>query len=266
LPNWLIIFEDICGRVHERLGEVLSAGQAGERMGLGAGGDVSFRADIVAEEAVIEGLKERGIECNLVMEERGLVRLGEGPWIAVDALDGSKNAIRGLGPFATSLALSPTPRLEDVELAYVLEHTSQRAFYAVRGGGAYEGSRRIKAKGAKHLNEAIVGLDLCSISEAAQKRVAPVALSASAIRHLGSNAYELCLVACGALDAHVDLRRRIRPLDIAAGALIVAEAGGLIGDERGQGLASPLSPSARLNVIAAAEKELFLELVQLLSS
>jgi len=265
LADWLEVLEAACRLAHGRLTEALRRSDAAERMGRGAGGDVSFRADIIAEQAVLEAIRASGKSCRLIMEEAGLVDLGGGPWVVVDALDGSRNAVKGLGHYATSLALANEPRLEDVELGFVLEHLTGRTYYAIRGEGAFEGARRLSARGSKSLQEAIIGLDLCSVSEPIYRRLEPVATGALAVRHLGSNAYELCLVARGALDAHVDIRRRIRPLDIAAGALIVMEAGGRVGDERGLPLTGDLNPSSRLNLIASAEEELFQELVALLS-
>jgi myo-inositol-1(or 4)-monophosphatase len=71
-------------------------------------------------------------------------------------------------------------------------------------------------------------------------------------RYLGTNALEVCLVACGKYDAFVDLRGMNRVTDIAAAYLILKEAGGIIVDERGVNVDVELLPTSRLSFVAAA--------------
>jgi fructose-1,6-bisphosphatase/inositol monophosphatase family enzyme len=75
-------------------------------------------------------------------------------------------------------------------------------------------------------------------------------------RYLGSNALELCLVACGKYDAFIDLREMSRVTDIAAAYLILKEAGGIMVNERGVEVDTELHPTSRLSFVAAANTNL----------
>jgi myo-inositol-1(or 4)-monophosphatase len=236
-------------------------------LGRGAGGDVTLAVDRDAEEAVLRVCRDSGMGFTILFEEAGLVDVnGGGMYLVVDALDGSRNAVRRIGSYCTSLAASPTPRFEDVSVGVVLEHTSGRMFHAVRGGGAFEGEEALRIVKHSSLGEAIIGVDFCGVGEDDVARLAPLVARAKGVRHLGANAFEISLVAAGGLDAHVDIRGRIRAVDIAAACIIVQEAGGVVTDHRGHPITGGLDVHSRFTVIAASGPALHAEIMGALGS
>ena len=102
----------------------------------------------------------------------------------------------------------------------------------------------------------IVGINSTGSSTELMSRLAPIFEKHHHTRHLGANALEMAMVAEGLIDVFIDLRKKIRIQDLAAGYLLVKEAGGLILDENFQPLDSDLNYETRLSFIAAANKEI----------
>ena len=95
-------------------------------------------------------------------------------------------------------------------------------------------------------------------------KLAPIFEKHHHIRHMGANALEMDMLAEGLIDIFIDLRKKIRIQDLAAGYLLVKEAGGLILDENFQPLDSELNYETRLSFIAAANKEILEEVFSLI--
>jgi len=190
--------------------------------------ELGKRADKLASDVLLHELEARGVSCTLVCEDLGTLKLGgpsaEGPYLVVDPLDGTRNFSRGIPVASISMAVCSGPSLTDVSEALVLELFSGQEFWAVSGQGAFSGSARLSVSKTREISKAVVSLDESRLS-GEPGWVTAIASAADATRQLGSAALELCFVASGALDAHVDLRGRIRPMDVAAGILIAREAG-----------------------------------------
>jgi myo-inositol-1(or 4)-monophosphatase len=172
---------------------------------------------------------------------------GRGPvrrWL-FDPIDGTANFASGLPFFCSSLALEVDGR---IEVAAVYEPTRAELFSAERGKGAWLNGRRITVSSASRLEDAMVG---CGFPHGARSRVpamerlvAESAVRVRGFRRLGSAALDLCYVAVGRLDGFWDTN--LKAWDLAAGALIIQEAGGVVTDfgggpfscHRGQVLAS----------------------------
>lgn len=215
------------------------------------------RLDEAAIERLVGDIKRRGVPCTLLCEDLGLVELcgGGPPYLVVDPLDGTTNAARGIPHASVSLAVSNSSRLDGVYAGVVVDVFSGELFEAERGRGALRDGRRIRVSEVHELERAVITADL-SRREMEMDWLGKMASRASAIRHLGSASLELCYVASGIVDVHLDLRWMIRPFDIAAGLLIVREAGGeaLVKGRVDPGVA--LVPDERLVLIAAANNEL----------
>ena len=149
-------------------------------------------------------------------------------WI-VDPLDGTTNFAHGLGLFCVSIALEIDGR---VELAVVFDPVAQELFTAERGLGARLNGRPVRVSDRAQLVDAL----LCtgfpySIRERRAAQVAVFAAllgRAQAVRRLGSAALDLCFVAAGRFDAFWE--EQLHAWDVAAGSLIVEEAGGVVTD------------------------------------
>lgn len=152
-------------------------------------------------------------------------------WI-VDPVDGTTNFAHGLAIFCVSIALEIDGR---VELGVVFDPMAGELFTAERGGGARLNGAPIQASRCAMLVDAV----LCTgfpytIRDERRRQVEIFAAfleEARAVRRLGSAALDLCYVACGRFDGYWE--EKIHPWDVAAGALIVAEAGGRVSGVEG---------------------------------
>ena len=233
--------------------------------GRGAGGDISRNIDIVAEKTVIDYLKEINFDCVVFGEECGRVELSPNPkgFIIMDAIDGSANAVRGIQFFCCSLAFSTEEKLSSVTDAVVTNLSTGDLYYASKGKGAFKNDKKISVHKGKQLYK-IVGINSSGSSPELMSRLAPIFEKHHHTRHLGANALEMAMVAEGLIDVFIDLRKKIRIQDLAAGYLLIKEAGGLILDENFQPLDSDLNYETRLSFIAAANKEILDEVFSLI--
>jgi myo-inositol-1(or 4)-monophosphatase len=229
-------------------------------LGKGAGGDPMKPVDLAAEKAIVEILQEHGVSFTLISEESGVKEFGEKPkqcYATVDPIDGTTNLVRGLPFYASSIAISTMPALSTVFAALVTDLFHDTTYTALEGKGAYRNGKKITPSALTSLEEAVIGLDLNSYNV---KEIAPQLTSliqkTKHIRHFGANALELCYVADGLTDAFVDIRGKLRITDIAAGFLIVKEAGGTITAPEGHALDVKLDPKQKIKFIASGNKQM----------
>jgi myo-inositol-1(or 4)-monophosphatase len=149
------------------------------------------------------------------------------------------------------------PALSTVFAALVTDLFHDTTYTALEGKGAYRDGKEITPSALTSLEEAVIGLDLNSYKV---KEIAPQLTSliqkTKHIRHFGANALELCYVADGLTDAFVDIRGKLRVTDMAAGFLIVKEAGGTITTPEGHALDVKLDPKQKIKFIAAGNKQM----------
>lgn len=154
-------------------------------------------------------------------------------WI-VDPLDGTTNFLHGYPSYAVSIAAA----WDGEPLAGVVRHVSAGTVYrAVRGGGAWRDSARIAVSGVHEPRHALIGTGFpfkaLEQLPAYQRQFAAIMREAAGIRRAGSAALDLCDVAAGRFDGFWELI--LAPWDVAAGTLIVREAGGLVTGLAGEG-------------------------------
>jgi len=103
-------------QVYENVKKMAGTAEAAGDYGIGAGGDISRKIDIVAEKTVLDYFKKINFECVVLGEECGRVELSKNPkgFVIMDAIDGSTNAVRGIPFFCCSLAFSTQDRLNSV--------------------------------------------------------------------------------------------------------------------------------------------------------
>lgn len=255
--RWLEACRRMVGAMRE---EFVAAPGIAERTvyeGVGEGGDRSLRLDLRAEEIVfaeLERLHADGLGFRAVSEERGEVEFGDAgeTVVVIDPIDGSLNARRTIPAYSLSIALASGPTVGDVELAFVHDFGAEEEFTAHRGAGALLGGEPIAARGPGY------GLEVVGVEAAKPERVMVVAreLSGSAfrLRSVGSIAITVCWVAAGRFDGMLTTRP-CRSVDIAAAALIAAEAGAQL-DLPPSGVGSAdLGLEARYHVLAALDDE-----------
>jgi myo-inositol-1(or 4)-monophosphatase len=182
----------------------------------------------------------------------------------VDPIDGTTNFTRSLPFYCTSIAVSDRPDIAGVFAALVVDLMHDDTFMAFRGKGAQRNDAPIHTSSTHSLGEAVVGLDINSY-----KAKLDITLAAALIenikhtRHFGANALEVCYVAAGLTDAFIDLRGKIRTTDVAAGFLIVEEAGGIVSDANNQPINVTLDPRQTLSFVASANPTIHGEILGL---
>ena len=225
-------------------------------LGFGAGGDKMKLVDLTAEKAIVETLLKHEISFTLVSEESGIKKYGTKPnghFVTVDPIDGTTNLTRGLPFFCSSIAISHKQTLSDVFAAMVTDLRHDITFTAIKGKGAYRNGEKIATASTTSLEEAVIGIDVNTYKI---KEIAPqlteLIQSTKHVRHFGANALELCYVAEGLTDGFVDIRGKIRTTDIAAGFLIIQEAGGIVTTPTNEPIKMKLDPKQKLKFVAAA--------------
>jgi len=194
--------------------------------------DYVTEVDKLAESAIIELLREAYPDHAILAEESGSSGESEYQWI-IDPLDGTTNFIHGFPQYAVSIGLAHHGVLTH---AVVYDTTRNDLFYASKGSGAFLNDKRIRVSKRTRLDESLIGTGfpyrsfehidayLAIFRELTQKT--------SGLRRPGAASLDLAYVACGRLDGFWEFG--LSPWDMAAGALLITEAGGLVGDLTGE--------------------------------
>jgi len=192
-------------------------------------GDFVSRADLKAEEIVRAELTEARPNYGWVGEESAAVA-GADPtrrWI-VDPLDGTTNFLHGLPHWAVSIALE---HKGEVVAGVVYDPAKDEIFVAEKGAGAFLNDRRLRVSGRRDMIEMIfaTGIPFGGRTELPRtlRELAALTPRTAGIRRWGAAALDLAYVAAGRLDGYWE--RGLNPWDVAAGLLIVREAGGFVG-------------------------------------
>ena len=192
--------------------------------------DFVTNADLKAEQTLFEELSKARPKYGFIMEERGVVEGADNSnrWI-IDPLDGTTNFMHGLPNFAISIGLE---RDRQPYAGVVYNPASDELFRAEKGDGAWLNDRRIRVSGRKDLSECLfaTGLPFKGRPGRAESLAETdrVLAETAGIRRFGSAALDLCYVAAGRFDAYWE--RDLNIWDVAGGAIIVREAGGLVSE------------------------------------
>jgi myo-inositol-1(or 4)-monophosphatase len=196
-------------------------------------GDFVSAADRKAEAILQQELGKARPGFSFLMEERGVVE-GSDPehrWI-IDPLDGTTNFLHGIPQFAISVALE---RAGTLVAGVVYNPANDEMFVAERGKGAFLNDRRIRVSGRRDLSECVIGCGVPHFGRGDHERfraeLTVVQAKAAGIRRMGAAALDLCWVAAGRLDGFWE--RDLASWDMAAGILMIREAGGFVSDAAG---------------------------------
>ena len=193
--------------------------------------DFVTNVDVLAEEQIIETIQDAYPNHAIIAEESEPIEGSDVEWI-IDPLDGTANFLHGIPQFCISIAIRQHGKLAH---AVVYDPLREELFTATNGSGARLNDRRIRASAIGKLEHALIGtgfpfreLDNVDLWIEIFKDLTK---KTSGIRRPGSAALDLAYVACGRFDGFWESGLKI--WDIAAGALLVQEAGGIISDFSG---------------------------------
>ncbi len=188
--------------------------------------DFVTSADLKAEKTIFEELSKGRPGYGFLMEERGAVEGSDKThrWI-VDPLDGTTNFLHGIPHFAISIALER----EGVIVAGVIYNVVRdELFWAEKGAGAYLNDKRLRVAGRAEMRDALFGAGAPYLGRPGQEQfleeIGRVVAASAGIRRMGAAALDLAYVAAGRFDGFWE--RNLNAWDIAAGAVLVREAGG----------------------------------------
>ena len=219
--------------------------------------DFVSEVDREAEQAIIKMLHEAYPNHSILAEESGAAGKSEFQWI-IDPLDGTTNFLHGFPQYAVSIALAHKGVMTQ---AVIYDPTRNDLFTATRGTGAYLNDHRIRVSKRIKLQQSLLGTGfpfkefehvdnyLAMLRDLTQKT--------SGLRRAGAATLDLAYVAAGRLDGFWEFG--LSPWDMAAGSLLITEAGGLVGDLEGN------SGYLESGNIVAANPKLFSQLIQALA-
>ena len=195
--------------------------------------DFVTRVDQLSEQEIIQTIHKAYPDHAILGEESGLHKSqNDFTWI-IDPLDGTTNFIHGFPRIAISIALKYRDKLS---IAVVYDPLYQELFTAVQGGGAQLNNRKIRVSTRTKISEALVGTGFLFKEKTTFQRyleifetILPQIIG---VRYAGSAALDLAYVASGRLDGFWEMS--LKPWDMAAGILLITEAGGFIGDFQGK--------------------------------
>jgi len=262
------LLKKIAINVYDAIHPILGSKIAAEKSQRGAGGDISMRIDLLAEQIVINTLESENVDILLISEEIGEKYIGNKNKaiknqnvLIIDPVDGSNNAVRGIPYCSVSIAYAIGKSIKDIKKAVVLDLVSKDIYWAVKGEGAYLNDKKIRVSNLNLSDNCFFELNLPKKNIFKNiERLKPIIERFYRMRMLGSSALTLCQVARGSIDAFINLRNTNRLVDVAAGILILREAGGRIFSLEGTEIDQQLSINVRFPFIACnSELESFLK-------
>lgn len=194
--------------------------------------DLVSYVDKTAEEIIVKELALIFPDAGFIVEENTLSGKKDYNWI-VDPLDGTTNFIHGIPCYAVSIALE---HKGEILVGVVYEVSRDECFYAEKGKGAFLNGLAIKVSERASLSESLIatGFPIYNFSriDSYLSVLKHFMQHTHGVRRIGAAAADLCYLACGRVDAFFEYN--LNPWDVAAGALIVREAGGIVNDFSGE--------------------------------
>jgi fructose-1,6-bisphosphatase/inositol monophosphatase family enzyme len=230
----LDLLKQIALKVSKAVSPLIGTKEGAKELERGAGGDISMRIDTLAEEIIIEELEKSGLDILLMSEEVGNKYIGDKEKVErterkliVDPIDGSTNSSRGIPFYSISIAYAEGSELEDIKKGLIIDISTNDLYWANKGEGAFLNGNPISVSQREVSDKLIFEIDF-SLWNLHKKlrQYREIIKKLYRVRVMGSMALSFCLLAKGAIDGYMDFRTATRIVDIAAGYLIIKEAGG----------------------------------------
>ncbi len=197
-------------------------------------GDFVTKADLKAEQIIIDTLQKATPTYSMLVEEAGSFtgREPEYRWI-VDPLDGTTNFINAIPHFAISIGLEYKGK---IIAGMIHDPIKDEMFYAEKGKGAFLNEQRIRTSAKGNFDDAVIGVTFPRRDDKSHfdfyETLKGFESNVAAVRRLGSAVLDLAYVAAGRYEGYWS--QALNPWDMAAGSIIIAEAGGRVTDLSGQ--------------------------------
>ena len=191
-------------------------------------GDFVTSADRRTEKILIDELQKAHPEYGIVTEETGIINKSniKNRWI-IDPIDGTMNFLNGIPQFAISIGYEEEG---EIKCGVIFNPIMNEMFVAEKGNGAYLNNSRIRVSNKKNLKDALIVTGgpkgASKIKDKIFSEYIKVSNNVSNVRKFGSAALDMAYVACGRFDGY--WQRELNYWDIAAGLIILKEAGGLV--------------------------------------
>ncbi|KAF0117939.1 MAG: myo-inositol-1(or 4)-monophosphatase [Rhodospirillaceae bacterium] len=192
--------------------------------------DFVSAADTKAEQTLYRELKKARPDFGFLLEEGGAEegRDKDSRWI-IDPLDGTTNFLHGIPHFSISIALE---RMGEIMAGVIYHPVADELYYAEKGIGTYLNDHRLRVSARRRVEESVFATGIPFLGRPAHDRflaeLQTVMAHSAGVRRMGSAALDLAYVAAGRYDGYWE--RNLSPWDVAAGVLIVREAGGYVSD------------------------------------
>ncbi|NJD78177.1 MAG: bifunctional fructose-bisphosphatase/inositol-phosphate phosphatase [Candidatus Methanoperedens sp.] len=238
---------DVAEAIENATSHLIGKPEAGVTLRIGADGTPTEVIDEAAENAALSVLEKDGRSIRIVSEELGEKIIGDKPefTLVLDPIDGTFNAVNNIPFYCAPIAIAGSD-LSDIRYGFVKNLVTGDIYTAEKGKGSFLNGKKIHVSTLSELSR----VGVLSYSH----RPHAIAINNHNVRRVrvfGSAALELCYIASGIFDAFIDMRGMLRVSDIAAGKLIVEEAGGYVSDGKGKSLSTPLDVKKRVNIVAS---------------
>ena len=196
-------------------------------------GDFVSIADRKAEKVLRETLEKARPGYGFVMEESGVIEGTDTThrW-HIDPLDGTTNFLHGIPHFAISVGLE---RQGQIVAGVIYDPIKDELFVAEKGSGAYLNNRRIRVSARRDLTSTVIATGIPHLGKGGHamfiRELAAVMVRTAGVRRMGSAALDLAYVACGRYDGYWE--RGLHSWDVAAGIVLLREAGGFVAEADG---------------------------------
>jgi myo-inositol-1(or 4)-monophosphatase len=257
------VVEEALLAARSSLRAVVERGEAAYPMGRGAYGDLSYRGDIVSEEAVFGVLMRRLSDVALISEERGFLGSPKGTryWALIDPVDGSANMSRGIDFYSTGIAVAEGQFFHDIICSGVIDHSTGRIFLREADFIMPSSKREDRSVDDSGIT---AFLHHATIKKHGRARPELYKLLGKMryFRVMGSALLEMCLVYAGGGDAYICLTQELRMHDIAP-ALYMSLGGGLLAATYPKNLTEErLDTRERFGIIICRSDEVFQEVLE----
>lgn len=225
-------------------------------VGLGADGTATHAIDKICEDIIVSYVQDNDLPFNIMSEELGFLDRNYEETLLTDPLDGTFNAENRIPFFSVSMA-TLVDDFSSLNRGFIMDLARGDIFYAEKGKGSRMNDRPIQVA-----NSPVRGYSI-SVGSCSDPRRRKLIELPGRHRSLGCASLELALVAKGSIDlmAYVGKGSYIRNIDVAAGVLLVREAGGIAVDQEGKEFNMGMDITVRSNIMAARSRDILGEVL-----